>query len=143
MRRLILATLQTIWGALVVFASWTLGQVKAGTPTPGGLYSYPPNAIMEFSLVFFSVLIIICGYLQRRMRVTYASVQIILGCIIGIISLFFGLRAAILTFGEYSPIYYFVYLLLIPGIAVSLLGVTQFIMSIIYWLKNNQSEKNT
>ncbi len=73
----------------------------------------------------------------------YTSVQIILGYIIGIISLLFGIRAAMLTFGEYSAIYYFVYLLMIPGVTVSLLGITQLIMSIIYWSKNNPSEKNT
>jgi hypothetical protein len=134
MRTLICDILQVISGVLVTASSWILAQLKASTyiSPPGSVMSPPPNFILEFVVVFFGFLIIICSYLQRRMQVKYASLQMIFGLIIAIISLPFGIRAATLGHGEYSAIYYVVYLLLVPGIAVSLIGIAQ----LINWLSN-------
>lgn len=134
MRGLILAIVQVVSGALVTASSWILAQLKASpyTSPPGSVMSPPPNFILEFVVVFFGFLIIICSYLQRRMQVKYASLQMIFGLIIAMISLPFGIRAATLGHGEYSVLYYGVYVLLVPGIAVSLIGIVQ----LINWLSN-------
>jgi len=134
MRALICDIFNVISGALVVLFSWTLAQLKAGsfTPAPGSTWYPPPNFILEFILVFIGLVIIICGYLQRRIGVKYAGFQVILGLIITIISLLFGIRAATLGHGGYSVLYYGVYVLLVPGIAVSLIGIAQLIQ----WLNN-------
>jgi hypothetical membrane protein len=109
-----------------------LAQTKAGvyTPSPESTYYPPPDSVLEFVLVFLGLVVITCGYLQRRMHVKYAILQMIFGLTITIISMPLVIRAAALGHGEYSTIYYFVYLLLIPGLAVSLLGVFQLVQAI-------------
>jgi hypothetical protein len=133
MRGLVWAIVQVISGAMVILFSWILAQAKAGvfTPPPGSLYYPPPNFILEFVLVFLGLVIVTSGYLQRRMRAKFAGLQMIFGLIITIISTPLGIRAATVGHGEYSAIYYVVYLLLIPGLAVSLLGIVQLVMVII------------
>ena len=130
MRGLVLAIVQVISGALVVLFSWTLAQLKADmfTPPPGSVWSSPPNFILEFILVFLGLVIVTCGYMQRRMHAKFGGLQMISGLIITVIYTALGIRAVGLGHGEYSVIYYVVYVLLIPGLAVSLLGIIQLVM---------------
>ncbi len=142
MRDLSLAIVQVISGAMVMLFSWTLAQMKSGvfTPSPGSVMPPPPNAIFEFVLMFLGLVIVICGYLQRRGHAKFAGLQIISGLIIAIIYAALGIRASTLGHGEYSAIYYVVYLLMIPGLAVSLLGIVQLVTVIINRSKINLSK---
>ncbi len=142
MRGLGWAIVQLISGAIVAFFSWILAEVKARVfnPPPGSLYYMPPDCSVEFLLVFFGLIIVTCGYLQRRMHAKFAGLQMIFGLIITIIYAALGIRAATLGHLEYTAIYYFVYLLMIPGLAVSLLGIVQLVTVIINRSKINLSK---
>jgi hypothetical protein len=132
MKNLSLAILQIISGVAVTFFSWILAQVKARVfnPPPGSLYYMPPDCSVEFLLVFFGLIIVTCGYLQHRMQVKFAGLQMIFGLIITIAYTVLGIRAATLGHLEYTAVYYIVYPLLIPGLVVSLQGIIQLIMAI-------------
>lgn len=136
------AIVQLIFGAMVTFFSYILAQVKARVfnPPPGSLSYMPPDCSVEFVLVFFGLVIVTCGYLQRKMHATFAGLQMIFGLIITVIYTTLGIRAATLGHLEYTAIYYFVYLLMIPGLAVSLLGIVQLITVIINRSKINSSK---
>ncbi|HEX9896044.1 MAG TPA: hypothetical protein VGA85_00065 [Dehalococcoidales bacterium] len=142
MKGLVLAIVQVISGAMVMLFSWLLAQVKARVfnPPPESLYYMPPDCSVEFVLVFFGLVIVICGYLQRRIHAKFAGLQMIFGLIITIVYTALGIRAATLGHLEYSAIYYVVYVLLIPGLAVSLLGIVQLVTVIINRSKTNSSK---
>ncbi len=142
MRGLVWAIVQVISGAMVILFSSILAQAKASlfTPLPGSLYYPPPDFILEFVLAFLGPVIVTIGYLQRRMRAKFAGLQVIFGLVITIISMPLGTRAVTLGHGGYSAIYYVVYLLLIPGLAVSLLGIVQLVMVVIYRSTINSSK---
>ncbi len=132
-----LAVLQIVFGSLSVFSSWLLAGNKAHivtTPPSSSdeiiLNFRPPNAVFEFVLLFFGLAILACGFFQRRAHVKYAGWQIIFGLIMTIISAFFSVRAATISHGEISIIYYVMYLLLAIGILIIVTGFAQLIIRV-------------
>jgi hypothetical protein len=124
--------LQMIFGALDVFAAWSLTTTKAHVIThpslPGGgiwIDSSPPEAVFEFVLLFLGLAILTCGYFQRRRQMEGAAVQLVNGVIIAIISGFLAIRAVRLGYGEVSAVYYLAYIPLILGLVVFVVGIRQ------------------
>ena len=125
----IVAILQIIFGTFASFTAWLLAELKAHIVMhqPGMTDSSPPNYIFEFALLFFGLAILTCGYFQRKKIVHYANIQIINGLFISFVSGYLGIRAATMGYGEVSGVYYLVYIPMILGLLVFVVGVVQHI----------------
>jgi hypothetical protein len=71
---IVLSSLQVILGLLVTFTSWTLkdarAQVVLSVPVNGVYTRFNrgfSDATFEFVLLFFGLVILTCGYFQRRL----------------------------------------------------------------------------
>jgi hypothetical protein len=138
--------MQIIFGTLVVMIVKILSDLKAGEPfisSSGEIWiGFPADSNAEYILVILGLLITICGYIQRRTQVKYATLQVISGLIIVITFTALGIRATALGYLERSHLYYFVYLLIIPGSAVALLGIIQFVRAILLKYGKNSAISN-
>lgn len=129
----ILPIAQSILGLLGSLCAWLLTGVKAHvpevqTPTIGFLIdSRPPDATLEFVLLFLGLAIVSCALVQLRSHIRFSVPQLILGLLIVVISAPLAIRAATLGHGEISVLYYIVYLIIPLGLAVFGLGVAQTI----------------
>jgi len=134
-----LAVLQMIFGALASFIAWSLADLKAHLVIhrPGMIDSPPPNPIFEFALLFFGLAILTCGYFQRKKNARYAGIQIINGLFISFVSGFLAIRAASIGHGEVSGVYYLVYIPMILGLLVFVVGIVQLIRG-----KNENKDNN-
>ena len=130
-----LSVIQIITGVSAALFVKILADSKAGEPfipPQGEIWAGPPaDSSAEFILVILGLLITICGYLQIRRRVNYAALQVISGLIIVITFTVLVIRAATLGYYEQSHLYYYVYLLVIPGFAAALLGIVQLLRAIL------------
>lgn len=125
----IVAILQIIFGTFASFTAWLLAELKAHIVMhqPGMTDSSPPNYIFEFALLFFGLAILTCGYFQKKKNARYAGIQVICGLVISLISGFLGIRAASIGYGEVSSLYFLVYLPLLLGLVVFVVGVIQLV----------------
>ncbi len=135
MLNLILSIIVVITGVSAALFVKMLSDSKAGEPfipPTGEIWSGPPaDSSAEFILVIFGLVIIICGYIQLRRQVKYAALQIVSGLITVIAFTILGIRAATLGYYEHSHLYYYVYLMIIPGFATALLGILQIVRVIL------------
>lgn len=128
----ILSILQIICGLLAIPSSLLLADVKAHIPAPQTSSALvtdfiPPSSIFEFVLVFLSLTVLTCGFVQWKASIKYWMLQIAFGGIMAVISIFLGIRAATLGHLEKSGLYYMVYALLFLGLAVCIVGLFQFL----------------
>ncbi len=133
MRSLVLAILQMVLGVLTILSSWGLGQIKTRIVTlPSGMVGnvYPQNCILEFVLVFLSLVTTTCGYFQLKGHVKYASSQMALGLVIVIISTPLGIRAASIPYEERSNLYYLAYVITTLGVVVFTIGFLQVLTAV-------------
>ena len=135
MLNIIMSFVQVISGTFVVMVVKILADQKAGEPfipSPGGIWiGFPADSNAEFILVILGLFITICGYLQHRKQVKYATLQLISGLIIVIVFTALGIRASTLGYLEQSQLYYYVYLLMIPGFLAAIFGIVQFVRAIL------------
>jgi hypothetical protein len=89
--------------------------------------SSAPNFIFEFVLLFIGLAILACGYFQRKKNARHAGIQIINGLFISFVSGLLGIRAATRGYGEVSGVYYLVYIPMILGLLVFVVGIVQLI----------------
>jgi hypothetical protein len=130
----VLSFLQVIFGSLIIFTSWTLKDAKShvvqSLPVNGDgirLNSSFSDATFEFVLLFFGLVILTCGFFQRKAHIKYTGMQIAIGLIVAVISGSLGISAMIRGSGEISSIYYLSYLHLVLGLLVFVIGVAQII----------------
>jgi hypothetical protein len=130
----IIPLLLSLLGLLSSLFAWILAGVKAHidnvrTPVEGSIWigTSPPDATLEFVLLFLGLAIVLCGLVQFRSHLRFSVPQVIFGLLIVVISAFFAFKAATLGYGEVSIVYYLVYLVIPLGLAVFGLGIAQIV----------------
>jgi uncharacterized membrane protein len=131
---IVLSSLQVILGLLVTFTSWTLkdarAQVVLSVPVNGVYTRFNrgfSDATFEFVLLFFGLVILTCGYFQRKAHVKYTGIQIAVGFILAGISGVLAIIATIKGSGEIPAVYFLSYLQIVLGLLVFATGITQVI----------------
>lgn len=131
---IVLSFLQVIWGGLVTFTSWTLKDARAhvllSVPV-NGVYTLVNNSFsdgtFEFVLLFFGLVILTCGYFQKKAHIKYTGIQIAVGLIIAGISGVLAIVATIKGSGEIPAVLFLSYLQIVLGLLVFAIGITQII----------------
>ncbi|MDD5191156.1 MAG: hypothetical protein PHE50_08965 [Dehalococcoidales bacterium] len=129
MKNIVSAIVQVLFGVSTVCFSYLLAHFKTHRPDIPGANFLPGFSVLELVLVFCGLVVAACGYLQFRDRTRLALAQIISGLTIIVIALPFAIRATSRLGMEFSNIYNVIYLLIIPGLIVSVTGIFQFILT--------------